>query len=73
MTISTRHEPDAAHDEQPKRTVGTPRPPESLLERLDTLNRFVRLLTPAPAEPEASEYRADDDFIRKTVGRPRPR
>jgi hypothetical protein len=48
-----------------KRTVGRPRPPGDVWQRLEALNTFVSQLAP--------QERPDDDFVRKTVGRPRRR
>jgi len=49
-----------------RKTVGRPHRQRNVLERLEELNAFVRLLQPAGTVP-------DDDFLRKTVGRPRRR
>ncbi len=53
-------------DGQTKKTVGKPPRDRNVLERLEELNEFVRQLTPPGTK-------VDDDFVRKTVGRPRPR
>lgn len=48
-----------------KRTVGRGSNKLDLLEQLAELNNFQRQLAPPGTA-------VDDDFIRKTVGRPRP-
>lgn len=64
---------DSTQDEQPKRTVGKPRPSEDLLQRLEDLNALVNLLAPATRPKETGVPRDNANFVRKTVGRPRSR
>ena len=66
MTDPAHPPPNPPRDGDVRKTVGRMPATRNVLERLEALNEFVRALTP----PGAS---VDDDFVRKVVGRARPR